>query len=300
MTRLRIVAARIRGLLAPGRLDRELADEIEAHLALSVEESLKRGMDPAEARREALRAFGGVERTKEAYRDVRGFPGIDALLQDLRLALRTLANSPGFTAVALLTLTLGIGASAAIFSVAYGVLHRPLPYRDPAALVLVSAKRDFAGERRPSTFSAFEIPDWSRRPRTLASLAGYSVCSHALEGKDGVEPLEGTYVSEQFFSTIGEAPARGRLLGPADDVSPVAVVSHRLWLRHFGGRPNAVGSTLTLNGRAYAVVGVAAPDFRFPSDRIDVWTPMGEAKRGDLAPWLNWPRGGGVALVARL
>jgi putative ABC transport system permease protein len=225
---------------------------------------------------------------------------MDSLRQDLRLAVRSLARSPGFTAAAILTLTLGIGANVAIFSVVYGVLQRPLPYPDPASLVLVRAQQDFAGERRPSTFSAFEIGDWTERSRTLASLAGYSVTDHALEGSDVVEPMEGAFVSEAFFSTIGEPPALGRLLGPEDDLSPVAVISHRLWLRLFDAGADAVGRTITLGGRGYTVVGVAAPDFRFPSDRIDVWTPMGQARQSDIAPWLNIRRGGGVSFVARL
>ena len=223
---------------------------------------------------------------------------MESLRRDVRLGIRTLAKSPGFTAAAILTLTLGIGANAAIFSIVYGVLQRPLPYRDPASLVLVSAKRDFAGERRPSTFSAFEIADWTQGSRTLASLAGYSGADHALEARDVAEPLEGTLVSETFFSTIGQSPAVGRLLGPGDDLSPVAVISHRLWLRLYDGSPSAVGGAITLSGRGYTVVGVAAPNFRFPSDRVDVWTPMGQAKQSDLA--LNYRRGGGVSFVARL
>ncbi len=225
---------------------------------------------------------------------------LGSLATDLGLGLRTLRKSPGFAAAALLTLTLGIGANTAIFSVVYGVLQRPLPYRDPASLVLVSATRDFAGERRPSSFSAFEIEDWDQRSRSLASLAGYSPADLALKGNDVVEPLEGAFVSEKFFSTIGEPPVEGRLLGPEDDRSPVAVISHRLWLRLFDGDPSAVGGTLTLSGHVFTVVGVAAPDFRLPSDRVDVWTPMGQARQSELGPWLNERRGGRVSFVARL
>jgi putative ABC transport system permease protein len=225
---------------------------------------------------------------------------MESLWQDLRLGLRSLAKSPGFTAAAVLTLTLGIGANAAIFSIVYGVLHRPLPYRDAASLVLVTAKRDFAGELRPATFSAFEIADWTQRSHTLASLAGHSSGDLALEGRDAVEPLTGSFVSETFFSTIGQPPSLGRLVGPEDDLSPVAVISHRLWRRLFDGHPSAIGGVIKLSSRKYTVVGVAAPDFRFPSDRVDVWTPMGEARQSDLAPWLGNRRGGGVSFVARL
>jgi predicted permease len=220
-------------------------------------------------------------------------------MTDFRLALRTLAKSPGFTAVAVLTLGLGIGATTAIFSVVYGVLQRPLTYREPGSLVLVDGTRRFAGEQRPQTFSALDIPDW-QRARTLASLAGYAKIGQALETHDGVEPVTDTLVSENLFATLGVSPAAGRLLEPGDDLSPVAVISHRLWLRLFDGRADAVGTAITLGDHAYSIVGVAAPDFRFPSDRVDVWTPMGEAKASGLAPWLSFRRGGGVAFVARL
>jgi putative ABC transport system permease protein len=223
------------------------------------------------------------------------------ILQDLRLGLRSLAKSPGFAAVAMLTLALGIGANVAMYSIVYGVLQRPLPYRDPASLVLVSAQQDFAGERRASTFSAQEISEWEQA-RTLRSLAGYGATDLlALESADGTSPLEGTFVSESFFSTIGQPPARGRLLGKGDDLSPVAVISERLARRQFsGGSAEAVGATLTLSGQVYTVVGVAAPTFRFPNDRVDVWIPMGQAGQAGLAPRLNLPRGGGVSFIARL
>jgi predicted permease len=202
--------------------------------------------------------------------------------------------------VAVLTLALGIGATTAIFSVVYGVLQRPLPYSEPGSLVLVDGTRRFAGEQRPQTFSALDIPDW-QGARTLASLAGYASIGQAFETHDGVEPVTDVLVSETFFATLsGGPPAAGRWLGPGDDLSPVAVISHRLWLRLFDGRADAVGTAITLGDHAYAIVGVAAPDFRFPSDRVDVWTPMGEAKESGLAPWLSSRRGGGVRFVARL
>jgi predicted permease len=217
----------------------------------------------------------------------------------VRLAVRALAKSPGFTTAAVLTLGVAIGATTAIFSVAYGVLQRPLPYREPASLVLIEGTRRFAGEPRPETFSALDIPDW-QRARSLSSLAGYAEVGHALDAQDLVEPITGALVSEGFFATLGQAPVAGRWLGPADDLSPVAVISHRLWLRLFDGRADAVGKRITLSDDPYVIVGVAAGDFRFPSERVDVWTPMGEARQRGLAPWLSLRRGGGVSFVARL
>lgn len=220
-------------------------------------------------------------------------------MTELRRALRALARSPGFTAVAVLSLALGIGATTTIFSVVYGVLQRPLPYRDPASLVLVDGTRRFAGEARPQSFSGPDLPAL-QAARSLSSLAGYAETGQALDARDVVEPITGVLVSETFFTTLGAAPAAGRFLGSGDDKATVAVISHRLWQRLFDGRADAVGATLTLGDRPYAVVGVAASDFRFPSERVDVWTPMGEAVDSGLAPWLTFERGGGVSVVARL
>ncbi len=216
----------------------------------------------------------------------------------VRAAIRGLGKSPGFTIVSVLTLALGVGANTAVFSVAYGVLRRPLPYHDPASLVLVSAFQDFAGQRRLASFSGPDLPEY-RRARTLASLAGYAKIGHALAGGEVVEPLSGALVSGTFFEILGQAPVAGRLLGPNDD-GPVAVVSDRLARRLYGAQAAAVGKDLLLGERTYAVVGVAGPEFRFPDERTDVWTPIEDARRSGVARWLDWPRGGGVNIVARL
>ncbi|MET0552298.1 MAG: ABC transporter permease [Vicinamibacteria bacterium] len=218
---------------------------------------------------------------------------------DLRLALRSLAKSPGFTAAAVLTLGLGLGAATSVWSVVYGVLWRPLPFHEPASLVLVEGTRRFAGEPRRETFSAADVAEW-QRAGSLASLAGYTDVGRALDTAGGVEPVTNTLVSGTFFSTLGTPPAAGRLLDAGDDRAPVAVISHRLWLRLFDGRADAVGSQVRLGERDYAVVGVAASGFRYPSERVDVWTPMGEAQASGFAPFLASRRGGGVSFVARL
>ena len=218
---------------------------------------------------------------------------------DVRLAIRALARSPGFTAAAVLTLGLGIAAATSVWSVVYGVMLRPLPYHDPASLVLVEGTRRFAGEPRRETFSARDVTDW-QRVGSLAALAGYADVGRALDTRDGLEPVTNTLVSSTFFSTLGTPPAAGRLPDASDDRAPVAVVSHRLWLRLFDGRADAIGSAIRLGDRDYAIVGVAAAGFRYPNDRVDVWTPMGEAEHGGFAPFLAARRGGGVSLVARL
>src|SRR5262249_33209734 len=178
-----------------------------------------------------------------------------------------------------------------------GARRPPTPKPGPG--FPMALPRRFAGEQRRETFSAPDIRDW-QGASALASLAGHADIARALDTHDVVEPVTNTLVSETFFATLGHPPAAGRLLEPGDDLSPVAVISHRLWLRLFEGRADAIGKGITLGDQTYAIVGVAAPDFRFPSDRVDVWTPMGEAKRGALAPWLSFRRGGGVSFVARL
>ncbi len=287
MMRFRILAARLRGLFGKGRLDRELADEIESHLALSAEESVNRGMNPAEARREALLAFGGVEQTKEAYRDTRGVPGIETLVQDLRYGLRSLRRSPGFAAAGTLSIAIGVGANTAIFSLINAVLLRTLPVDRPEQLAVFSV-----GSSQGDDYS-FSYPDYAQLrdgTTTLSSVCASGGASRmrmvvATSSAGGTpESVQAEKVSGNFFSTLGVEAELGRALTDADDrdrAAPVAVISHGFWQRRFGRDPAVVGKSIVLNDVPFTIVGVAPR--RFFGFEVaatpDMWWPLHQLPR---------------------
>lgn len=225
---------------------------------------------------------------------------MDFFWPDLRSAARSLRKAPGFTSVAVLTLALGIGANTAIFSVVYGVLLRPFACRAPESLVIVSAERAFGGQVRRANFSALELDGWRGRARTLESIAMWGGTGYGLATDAGTRPINAAFVSDQFFSTLDAPMALGRPIGPADGRARAAIISHRLWTREYGASPQTLGRSIILNARPYIVVGVARPDFQFPSDRVDVWTPLGYAQALGAESWVNNPRGGGFTIIARM
>jgi len=264
MRHLRVFVRRLAGLFRTDRLDRELAEEIESNLELHIADNLRRGMSAAEARRQAMIRFGGLEATKEAYRDQRGLPVLDVLLQDIRYGLRGLKRSRGFAFTAVLTLALGIGATTAIFSAVYALLLRPLPYRDPGRLVWVAALQ------RSGFGGAIPEPDmvaWRERGRPFESVAGYAFNEYNLTGAGHSVRLQGALVSANFLSLLGVTPQIGRDLAPADDrpgSPPVVLLSDALWRERFSADPRVLGTTLFLDSTAHTVIGVLPPRFRFP------------------------------------
>ena len=263
MGHLRVFVRRLTGLFGRNRRDRELAEEIASNLELHIADNLRSGMSAGEARRQAMIKLGGVEATKEAYRDQRGLPVFDALLQDIRYGLRGLRRSPGFAFTAVVTLALGIGATTAIFSAVYALLIHPLPYYDPDRLVWVTEERSGAG-------GAVAEPDmvaWRERGRPFESVAAYALDEYTLAGAGDSMRLEGALVSANFLSLLGVMPQIGRDLAPADDrpgSAAVALLSDALWRERFNADPRVVGMTLNLDSAAYTVIGVLPPRFRFP------------------------------------
>jgi len=279
-------ARRFARLAGHAQVELEMDEEMRHHLECEIAERVGRGMTPEEARRTALIDFGGVERFKEESRDARTGRGgrlLDDLLQDLRIGSRTLRRCPGFSGAAILTFALGMGAATAIFSVIYGVLLRPLPYRDPARLVTLW-ERDTtrSGDKNVVAVPNFEA--WSERARSFSGMAALVPQSVTVAGdrRDEPEHVAGAQVTPGYFALLGVAPVLGREFTTAEGAtggSDVVILSHGFWQRRFGGDSAILGRTMTVGGRAQTIVGVmpagfVAPSFYWLGDQ-EVWFPFG-------------------------
>jgi predicted permease len=278
---MRPLLSRIRALFRRSRLDNDLDADIRAHLDLLQADYVKRGATPEAARLAARRDFGGVEQMKEIYRDRRGIPFVETLAQDARYALRALRQHRGFTAVAVLSLALGIGTTTAVFSVMNAAMLRPLPGRDVGDLVVLAPQRN--NER----FILFN-PEFEALRERQRSLSGmFAVTEQPFLrvefAQEGPSYLAASLVSGTYFDVLGLTPAAGRLLAAADDeVSSsatgacVAVISDALWSRRFERRAEAIGRVLRLRDRECAIVGVAPAGFvgHQAGQVVDLWLPM--------------------------
>jgi predicted permease len=252
---------RLAGLFDRRRRDRELADELESHLQLHIEDNLRSGMTPVEARRQALIKLGGVEQTKDIYRDCRGIPLVESLIQDVRYGLRVLAKSPGFTAIAVLTLALGIGANTAIITLIDGLLLKRLPIREPDRLVAFSdpAMRD-------DDFTGYSYPEFVELRDHNSVLSGLAVTYPEwmpLGWQGAAVKLPAACVSGNYFDVLGVKAFLGRTFSPEDDRpgNDVVMLRYELWKRHFNSDPNIVGKTIALFFRPFTVIGVLPPGF---------------------------------------
>ncbi|HKV24912.1 MAG TPA: ABC transporter permease [Candidatus Acidoferrum sp.] len=266
MRTVRTWLARLGDLFGKRKRERELAAEIESHLQLHIEDNLRTGMTPAEARRQALIKLGGVEQTKEIYRERRSLPMLETLLQDLHFAFRTLKKNPGFAAIAVLTLALGIGANTAIFSLVNGVLLLPLPYADPGRLVATTS--DYPK-------GAFVV--MRERSQTMAFGANTDATEFNLTGFDSPERLIGSSVSADWFEVLGVRPKLGRTFRAGEDQpgqDGVVILSYALWQHRFGGDSNIVGRAIELEGQSRTVVGVMPASFTYPSPKTELWVPL--------------------------
>ncbi|HEX2166136.1 MAG TPA: ABC transporter permease, partial [Longimicrobiales bacterium] len=268
------VRERVRGLLFRTRADSERDEELRDHLEMQVRENERRGMDPTEARRQAVLSFGGVERVREEVREARGLSVFDELSGDVRYALRALRRNPGFTAVALLTLALGIGANSAMFSIVNGVLLRPLPYAEPDELVLLYQSTPRTGEMLGGV-SLEDMQDWRARTRSFSSIAGFASVPTILTGYGDPVELELSYVTGEFFDMLGVPVAHGRPLQDDDHrlARRSAVISDQLWRTHLGAAPGIIGSAILLRGEPYTVVGIMPAGVLHPTPETAVWVP---------------------------
>ena len=275
---LRIFVHRLAALFRRRRLEDDLDDELRSHLEMAVELNLSKGMSPEDARREALRGFGGVEQTKELYRDQRGVPMLETTLQDLRFGLRLLRRSPGFSILAILCLTLGIGANAAVFSWIEGILFRPYPAvaHQERLLALAGTAR---GEVDATALSWPDFVDLQRSCTLFDSFFVSKIMGTTLSIGDRAEVTTGSIVSANYFDAIGVHPILGRGFEPGEDsgrnAHPVTVISYQLWQRRFKGDPQIIGKTQRLNGVFHTIVGVAPEGFygTFVGWAMQFWVP---------------------------
>jgi predicted permease len=302
ITWLTVVTARLRAFFRTSADDDELTEELASHLAMSVEEHVRRGLTPDQAHRAARLELGGQTQLREAHRDARGLPRLDTLLQDLRYAVRTLRRDPGFTLFAILIIGLGIGASATVFSVTNALLLRPLPFRDAGRLVwIANSSNDSAEEYRVQPSHYLDLQAQNRSFSELAAYNSYYRNGDAkLTGDGDPERLTGVAVTRNFFPLLGVQPILGRSF-TADESRPngppVVLLSHAFWTRHFVANPDIVGRTLVLNEQSFTVVGILPATFDFgavfnPGRRVDLFVPY------RITP----QTGGGntVAIVGRL
>jgi len=293
-TSLRQFVFRLRSFFRRSQLDRDLEAEMSSHLELAIEENLRRGLSPDEARRQALVRFGGSQQTKEQHREARSLPFLETLFQDLHFAFRVLRKSPGFSAIAILTLALGIGASTAIFSVVDAVLLRPLPYPNPQQIVSLS---ELSANGHRMHLADPNFLDFRGQNHTLAGLADLSWGPESISG--GSEPVRMNVaaVSQDFFKVMAVEPAQGRDFA-AEELrlhgSPAMIVSYSYWQRYLGGKPDFSTVRLTMEGQVYPIVGVMPQGFDFPPS-VSAWVP-----REQLFGWGTSRTGHGGEVVGRL
>ena len=291
MRQLRAWLLRFKGVFLKGTRERDFADEIESHLQLHIDDNIRAGMSPQEARRVAVMKLGGVDQAKEAYRDRTTIPFLEGVVQDLRFALRQLRRNPAVTVAAVLTLATAIGANTAIFSVVNAVLLRPLPYPNSDRVVNISTTSSLRG-LNDLVLSDAEFNEFKKQTQTLGKMAAYASAALNLGDVAVPERIGYTEVSVDLFSVLGVTPHLGRTFTPEEDMpgyEPRVLISYRLWQAHYGSDPNIVGKTIHLNGRNRLVVGVMPQGFHFPQDDTDVWMQLNldPASRTLNAKYLN-------------
>jgi putative ABC transport system permease protein len=267
---------RFAGLFRKERQDREFDAEMESHLQMHIEDNLRRGMSADEARRQALIRLGGVEPTKEIYRERQGLPVLETGLQDLRYAARALRKNPGFTIIAVLTLALGIGANTAIFSMVNALLLHPYSFPDLDRLVLVWENRGIDEGVDARSIAPQDAADLFNEAPVFDALTTYRCGNFNLNAEGNVQPLLGCRVSANFFAVLGVNPAVGRVFNSAEEqpgTDQVAVVSYGFWQRRFGGEATLLGKAIQMNGKKYTVVGIMSRGFHYPVS-TELWVPL--------------------------
>jgi predicted permease len=280
---------------------RELEEELSSHLQMSQQDRQDRGESPQQAAQSARREFGNVALVEHVTRDQWRGRRLDEFLQDLRFALRTLRKSPGFTAVAILTLALGIGANTSLFSVVNAVLLNPIPYPHPEQLVMLhESKPNF----RSGSISYPNFRDWQHDNHSFSSMAVIRDTSFTLTGLGEAEEVRAQFISSDYFPLLAVKPVTGRFFASGEDeigAQPIVLISQNFWHRKLSGSPDVIGKTLNLDGKAYTIVGVTPASFdifqRVAVDPTDIFAPIGQWNN----PLLNKREAGlGIHGIGRL
>src|SRR5262245_38537935 len=263
------------------RFDRELEEEMRFHLEMKAQENAEAGMKSEEARYAAQRQFGNQTLLQEVSRDMWSFRYLETIAQDLRFCLRMMSKNPGFTAVAVLTLALGIGANTAMFSAVDAVLIRPLPYLDAGRLVMIWDDTGQIGESKFFSTPA-EWHEWRRHNNVFTDIAATQPGNVTISSDGDPEELPGRKVTANLWTVLGVQPLLGRVFTEDEDTqgAHVAVISYALWQRRFGASPGVLGRKIMLNDSPYEVIGVTPREFYFmPSRDIDIWIPTSFSAR---------------------
>jgi len=272
------LARRLRMLFRGPQFDADLQEEMRLHRELRAQEEVEHGLPPTEARYAAQRRFGNELVLREESRDMWGWNWLENVLQDVRYGLRMLAKNPGFTAVAVVTLALGIGANTAMFSVIEAVLLRPLPYSNATQLVRVASTWERGGVTTPYSSSAPDFFDWRDQNRSFSSMFAYDVGDFALTGQGEAKRARAVLATAGMFSTLEAHPLLGREFLADENhkgANHVVVLSYGLWQADFGGMPAALGKTIQLDSEPYTVIGVMPAEFSFPLQGGDLYMPIG-------------------------
>jgi putative ABC transport system permease protein len=263
------------GLFIKGRAEQDLSDEMESHLALEIQDNLRSGIPPAEARRQALVKLGGMEQAKELYRDRRTVPMLETTLRDLAYSLRTLRKSPGFALTAVITLALGVAANTTIFSMVSPILLRKPPVPDPGRVVIVSA----INKSRPQELSGVSVPDYIawQQAHSFRDVAAATSGDVTLSGRTEPQRVFALNVTASYFRTLNVEAAIGRTFLPGEDEAGhehVVLLSHKLWQSRFNSDGAIVGQNVPIDGERYTVIGVMPAKFRLISFDAALWTTL--------------------------
>jgi predicted permease len=301
MRRLRGWIIRCGGLFNQGRRDRELQDELESHIQMHTEDNIRSGMTPEEARRQAMIKFGGIESVKEACREQRGLPLLETLWKDVQFGARMLRKNPGFTAVAVITLALGIGANTVVFSVARTVLYRPLGFEGEDRLVWIRLANTRTGAS-DSLLSWREMEDIRASTQSFESLATFGVLEVTWEHGEQIEEVSVLRVTPNLSDALRLRPVVGRVFLPSDAAAEdgqVVLISYELWQSRFGGSRDVLGQSVRLDKRPRTIVGVLPPGFKFPLERAPSLGTGSILKAGQHWFWLPTPEPRGEDLTSR-